>query len=627
MLICNESDMPTRDCGKYCKKFFYMNKLKLYRPSFQASIGKWSTISWGPIRERVLKLQRIIYNASLSGNIRKVRRFQNLLINSSDAKLLAIRRVTQDNTGKCTAGVDRIKNLNPIQRLRLINKLSVFTRSLPLRRVWIPKPGKTELRPLGIPTIFDRCLQALFKLILEPEWEAKFEFNSYGFRPGRSCRDALAAIQGYVQKRAKYVIDADISKCFDLINHEVLLDKIGMKGRFRKQLRNWLKCGVLDGNTFSDTESGTPQGGVISPLLANIALHGMENHLKEFVKRFPMTYASGALIKIGRRAETLGVVRYADDFVILHHDKKVLLACYSEVKNWLSTVGLSISLSKTRLTHTLELQATDVLDEGFDGKTGFNFLGYTIKQFKTKYQSSKGTTGEFLGFKTLIYPSKKSINNYQVKLHDLILVKGKGMNQAGLISKLNPVIRGWANYFGAFDSNTMGFLTKMDYFTYLKLRKWAKRIKGTTGKGLSYFITVGNDRWTFAILKGPSLLKHFKFATAGARIVKVRSSESPYSGNESYWTKRLLVKPAMNTRVKILFSKQKGFCTWCKRRFRWDDLLEVDHIIALRNGGSSDFVNLQLLHRHCHDSKTALDMAVARAKVKDRTGGQTSTES
>lgn len=439
--------------------------------------------------------------------------------------LLAIRRVTQDNTGKCTAGVDKVKNLSPTQRLQIVSKLIVPTRPFPLRRVWIPKPGSKELRPLGIPTIFDRCLQALFKLALEPEWEAKFEPNSYGFRPGRSPRDALAAIRDYVQKRAKYVIDADIAKCFDSINHSALLHKIGMKGIFRKQLEYWLKCGVLDGNTFSETEAGTPQGGVISPLLANIALHGMENHLKEFITKFPMTYATGTPIKVSRRAETLGVVRFADDFVILHHDKRILLACYAEVKNWLSNVGLVISSAKTRLTHTLELQSSDTSEEGFDGEVGFNFLGYTIKQFKTKYHSAKGTSGLSLGFKTLIYPSKKSINKHQDKLHDLILIQGKGMSQSALISVLNPKIRGWANYFGAFDSNTMGFLTKMDTLLYLKLRQWAKRVKGTTGKGLSYFHTVGNDKWTFAVPNGPVLLRYFRFATAGSKIIKVRGSE------------------------------------------------------------------------------------------------------
>ncbi|MFN7883143.1 MAG: reverse transcriptase domain-containing protein, partial [bacterium] len=324
--------MPTRDCGNILCKFFYMNKLitsKPIPPGGKVTMCKWSTIPWPKAKERVLKLQRIIYIASKNDNIKKVRRFQHLLISSEEAKLLAIRKVTQDNTGKCTAGVDKVKNLTPIQRSKLVSNLTVPTKPLPLRRVWIPKPGKKELRPLGIPTIFDRCLQALFVSALEPEWEAKFEPNSYGFRPGRSCRDALAAIQSYIQKRAKYVIDADIAKCFDLINHEALLNKIGMKGIFRKQLRAWLKCGVLDANTFSETETGTPQGGVISPLLANIALHGLEHHLQEFVKQFPMTYPSGEKVRLSRRAETLAVIRYADDFVILHHDKEVILACYA----------------------------------------------------------------------------------------------------------------------------------------------------------------------------------------------------------------------------------------------------------------------------------------------------------
>jgi RNA-directed DNA polymerase len=184
-----------------------------------------------------------------------------------------------------------------------------------------------------------------------------------GHGAGRSCRDALAAIQSYIQKRAKYVIDADIAKCFDQIDHQALLDKIGMKGSFRKQLLYWLKAGVLDGNTFSETEMGTPQGGlherlsrpreslswrgVISPLLANIALHGLEFHLQGFVKQFPMTYASGTKIKSSRKSETLAVVRYADDFVVMHHDKDVILACYKEIINWLEHVGLKISVEKT----------------------------------------------------------------------------------------------------------------------------------------------------------------------------------------------------------------------------------------------------------------------------------------
>lgn len=591
-----------------------MNKLTLFSihgfiPRFRyktSKISKWEEIPWARVQERTLKLQRVIYKASLVNDIKKVRRFQKLLANSMDAKLLAIRRVTQDNSGKRTAGIDGVKSLTPKQRFYIASVLHVPTKSKTLRRVWIPKPGTNDRRPLGIPTIYDRCLQALFKSFLEPEWEAKFEPNSYGFRPGRSCRDALSAIKGFIQKKSKFVIDADIAKCFDRINHEALLEKIGMKGTFRRQLLYWLKSGVLDGDTFSDTEMGTPQGGVISPLLANIALHGLEFHLKNFVTQFPMYYRSGVRIKPSRLAETLGMVRYADDFVIFHHDKDILLACLAEVKVWLSGMGLEISQSKTRLTHTLYPHFDEDIVYGFDGVVGFNFLGYTIKQFSTKHGSFKDTSGKILGHKSLLYPSKKSINKYQEKLHQIILVKGKGLSQKALIAILNPVIRGWANYFGAFDSNTMGFLSKQDYLMYLKLRQWSKRIKGTSGKGKTYFITVGRNKWKFAVKNGPTLLSHVDFSTPNREIIKIRGCSSPYDNNLKYWLRKL-VSNSSNNRVKFLLTKQRGNCSLCNRVFHVGDILEVDHVIPLASGGSNDFSNLQLLHRHCHHKKSTLD--------------------
>jgi RNA-directed DNA polymerase len=328
-----------------------------------------------------------------------------------------------------------------------------------------------------------------------------------------------------------------------------------------------------------------------------------------------MTYQSVQPIRKSRRAETLGLVRYADDFVVLHHDKNVILACYAEIKNWLRKIGLEINLAKTRFTHTLMLEKTDSSEEGFDGKVGFNFLGFTIKQFLSKYQSEKDTTGKPLGYKTLLYPSKKSINKYQEKLHKIILVEGKGKSQANLISVLNPIIRGWANYFGAFDSNTMHFLTKADYMVYLKLRQWAKRVKGTSGKGASFFHQVGNNRWTFCIKNGPYLLNHWQFSTPSSKIIKVKGDASPYDGRKNYWFKRKFFQ-STNTRVKLLFSKQKGICKHCGRSFYWDDILEVDHIVAILNGGSNTFDNLQLLHRHCHHQKTAVDTNKGKVLVK-----------
>jgi RNA-directed DNA polymerase len=176
--------------------------------------------------------------------------------------VLAVRRVTQDNQGKKTAGVDGVKSLSPKQRLTLINKLKLGSKVKPTRRIWLAKAGTEEKRPLGIPTIEDRALQALVKLGLEPEWEARFEPNSYGFRPGRSSHDAIEAIFNAISKKAKYVLDADIRKCFDRINHDVLLKKLNTFPTLRRQIRAWLKAGVREGKKLFPTKLGTPQGGV-----------------------------------------------------------------------------------------------------------------------------------------------------------------------------------------------------------------------------------------------------------------------------------------------------------------------------------------------------------------------------
>jgi RNA-directed DNA polymerase len=239
----------------------------------------WIMIDWKVVEKRVYKLQKRIYQASSRGDVKAVRRLQKTLIKSWSARVLAVRRVSQDNQGKKTAGVDGVKSLTPKKRLTMVEKLKLGTKVKPTRRVWIPKPGKDEKRPLGIPTMYDRALQALVKQALEPEWEAKFEPNSYGFRPGRSCHDAIEAIFNSIRLKEKYVLDADISKCFDKINHEKLLEKLNTFPTLRKQIRAWLKAGYMDGKELFPSNEGTPQGGVISPLLANIALHGMENRL------------------------------------------------------------------------------------------------------------------------------------------------------------------------------------------------------------------------------------------------------------------------------------------------------------------------------------------------------------
>lgn len=241
----------------------------------------------------------------------------------------------------------------------------------------------------------DRALQALVKLALEPEWEARFEPNSYGFRPGRSCQDAIEAIFGAIKQKAKYVLDAGIAKCFDHIDQESLLNKLNTFPTIRRQVRAWLKAGVMDGKQLFPTSEGTPQGGVISPLLANIALHGLENRIKQaFPRRKIGQRENGSQIN----SAVPDVMRYADDFVILHEDITVVQRCREIISDWLKGMGLELKPSKTRMTHTLTALEGE--------KPGFNFLGFNIRQFPVgKHQSGDNTYGKALGFKTIITPS------------------------------------------------------------------------------------------------------------------------------------------------------------------------------------------------------------------------------
>ncbi|MGL5131225.1 MAG: reverse transcriptase domain-containing protein, partial [Planktothrix sp.] len=301
--------------------------------------AEWKDLNWRKLEKVTFKLQKRIFRASERGDVKTVRKLQKTLINSWSAKCISVRRVTQDNQGKNTAGVDGIKSLTPKQRMSLVGRLKLTNKVKPTRRVEIPKPGSTETRPLGIPTINDRALQALVKLALEPEWEAKFEPNSYGFRPGRSCHDAIEAIYLTIKQKAKYVLDADISKCFDRINHKALISKICTYPTLSRQLKTWLKAGYMDGNNLFPTNEGTPQGGVISPLLANIALHGMEERV--------MQYAETLKGKKRDNRQSLSLIRYADDFVIIHEDLNVVKKCQEIIAEWLSDMGLELKPSKT----------------------------------------------------------------------------------------------------------------------------------------------------------------------------------------------------------------------------------------------------------------------------------------
>jgi len=559
--------------------------------------AEWRSINWRKLERRVFKLQKRIYRASQRGDIKALRKLQKMLMKSWSAKALAVRRVTQDNQGKKTAGVDGVKSLTPKQRLDLVDKLNLGTKASPTRRVWIPKPGTEEKRPLGIPTMEDRALQALVKLALEPEWEARFEPNSYGFRPGRSCHDAIGAIFLSIRYKAKYVLDADIAKCFDRIDQEKLLNKLNTFPTMRRLIKSWLKAGVMDGKELFPTSEGTPQGGVISPLLANIALHGMENRIKHYV---------GSLKHLDKnktkRMESVSLIRYADDFVILHKDLTVVQGCQTIISDWLKDMGLELKSSKTRLAHTLNSVENE--------KPGFNFLGFNVRQFSVgKYHSGKTTKGELLGFKTIITPSKEKVKVHYDKIA-AVIDSHKALPQSALIKHLNPIIRGWSNYYSTVVSKII--YSTLDNLVYSKLRAWAKRRHPMKNMGYvvkKYWHKVGGDNWVFTTRKGNTnplrLLNHTD--TPIVRHVKVKGEASPYDGNLVYWSERKGESPEMPTRVAALLKRQKGKCAHCSLYFREEDVMEIDHVIPKSQGGTDTYPNLQLLHRHCHDTKTAND--------------------
>ncbi|WP_013322871.1 group II intron reverse transcriptase/maturase [Gloeothece verrucosa] len=577
---------------------------------------KWEDIPWRELERRIYKLQKRIYQAASRGDVRTVRRLQKTLLRSWSAKTLAVRKVTQDNQGKKRAGIDGIKSLSPSKRLKLVNRLKLTDKAKPTRRVWIPKPGRDgaykppnrirgtaphEKRPLGIPCMSDRALQALVKLALEPEWEAYFEPNSYGFRPGRGCHDVKEAIFNQIRYKAKYVLDADITKCFDKINHEKLLQKLNTFPTLRRQIRAWLKAGVMDGGKLFPTDEGTPQGGVVSPLLANIALHGMEEIIKSFAENPGDFKKEFSRNDRRERKKSISLIRYADDFVLIHESLAIVKKGKEIIETWLKELGLTLKPEKTRITHTLDKH---------QGNVGFNFLGFNVRQYRCGiHKDMKNPKGKHLGFTLTIRPQREKILEHYKKLSDIVDAH-KAAPQAALISKLNPVIRGWSNYYRTVVSSEEKSL--LDFLLFKKLSSWAKSRHPNQGvKEImeKYWHKKKLGKWNFCTVKNGKpefeLLKHSEIRKKIHK--KVEGKASPYNGDLIYWSTRKGENPLMPTKYAKLLKEQNGKCNQCGLFFKDGDNFEIDHIIPKSLGGKNNKENKQLLHRHCHDKKTASD--------------------
>jgi RNA-directed DNA polymerase len=503
--------------------------------------AEWYAINWQAIHRNVRRLQVRIAQATKAGRWGKVRALQHLLTHSYSGKVLAVRRVTENN-GKKTPGVDQEIWDTPEAKTQAVHALKQRGyQPQPLRRVYIPKSDGKTMRPLGIPTMKDRAQQALHLLALDPVVETTADNNSYGFRQQRSCADAIGQCFTTLSRpNPQWILEGDIKSCFDRISHDWLLAHVPMD---RAILRKWLNAGYMEKHVLHETTDGTPQGGIISPALCNCALDGLERLLKE---KFP---ARKPLSSCGGKSPCVNLIRYADDFIITGRTKELLEGEIKPlVEQFLQERGLELSPTKTVITHV---------------EKGFDFLGQNVRKYPNR--------------KLLIKPSKKNVKTFLGGLRKTIKA-ALGMSAADLIDWLNPKIRGWTNYHRHVVSKRV--FQHVDHVLFTSLWQWARRRhqqKSSRWLKQKYFERHGGDNWIFfgESCNDQGIPHRMRLLRAGGtpiqRHVKVKGEANPYDLTyETYFAKREgdhMSATFRGTRtLRFLWQFQRGLCPVCNTR-------------------------------------------------------------
>jgi RNA-directed DNA polymerase len=555
--------------------------------------AEWYAIDWQTINRNVRRLQVRIVQATKANRWNKVKALQRLLTCSYSGKVLAVRRVTENN-GKKTPGVDGEIWDTPEKKIQAVHALKRRGyKSQPLRRVYIPKSDGKTMRPLGIPTMIDRGQQALHLLALDPVVETQADRNSYGFRQQRSCADALG--QCFLALRSantQWILEGDIKSCFDKISRAWLLHHVPMD---RVILKQWLTSGYMEKHVLHDTTDGTPQGGIISPALANCALDGLERLLQE-------KYPAGKRLKsLGGQKPCVNLVRYADDFVITSKSKELLEGEVKPlVEQFLQERGLELSPTKTVITNV---------------EQGFDFLGQNVRRYPNG--------------KLLIKPSRKNVKTFLDRIRQTVKA-GLGMSAADLIDTLNPMIRGWANYHRHGVSKRV--FNRVDHAIFSSLWQWARRRhpnKPSRWLKPKYFARRGNNDWAFfgeiCDDEGrPTKVRlYYAKSTPITRHVKVQGEANPYDPvYETYFEDRegahMLATFRGTRTLRYLWYEQHGLCPVCNITITRITGWRLHHCVSRVLGGSRSAENRVLLHPECHDRVHRQRLTVSKPRLPER---------